>query len=259
LTLPRLLPAAGFWWFALLTVLGTLIPVVVVLCVSRVPGPGQTTSGRALWWHGPSTLACTSAEWAAQLAKGGDGSEKKRRQREPFPWALFSAPVLSFAVAPMLFSFQHPEMVVLNLGEAPFLVVVEGQTLARVPVTSLESRTAGVHLRLAAGRRQVELLSEQGQVLLRSELVLEAGRTHLYAPLSADHCFWLERDAYGQAPAPQARYRALPDETRFWTLPRDVDTWFAKNPDASSDHRSSGGTLLALRHARCAEAPEGVQ
>jgi hypothetical protein len=68
----------------------------------------------------------------------------------------------------------------------------------------------------------------------------------------------LEQDAYGKVDKPKSRYRPLPDGT-FWTLPVEVDHWFAKNPDPSPDERSTGGTLTALRHARCSEAPEGAR
>lgn len=258
-TAPRAWPLLGAGAYAGLVFGGALVPVLLALVIGRVPKSGQSTAGRAVWWQGPRRVACTNETWASELGSKNDAPSRVEQAREPFVWPLLSAPVLGLLLAPALFWFEHPEVVVLNLGPEPFVLVADGRAVASVPPTRLESPTAGVHLRLAAGPHQVELRSEEGQPLQRAELRLSRGRTHLYAPFGEDHCFWLERDSYGKAEPPELRYRALPDDTRFWTLPRDIDTWFSKNPDPSSDHRSSGGTLVALRHARCAEAPSGLQ
>jgi hypothetical protein len=255
----RLWPNLSVVGYAALVALGALVPVVIALVVGRIAKPGQSTSGRAVWWRRTNELACTNEGWGNEIAEKNDANARSERVREPFTWPLLSACVLGLAVSPVLHWFEHPEVVVLNLGVEPFVVLADGRTIARVPAMSLESPTAGVHLRLAAGTHRIELESEQGQPLASAELRLSRGRTHLYAPLSQEHCFWLERDVYGRAAPPEERYRALPDETRFWTLPRDIDTWFEKNPDPSGDQRSSGGTLVALRHARCTEAPSELQ
>jgi hypothetical protein len=259
LTLPRLWPSAGVVPYAAISTLSACVPVVIALFVERVAGAGQTSGGRAVWWLGPHAIACTNEAWATALARRNEAASGAADAREPFAWPLLSGPVLALALAPLSFSFQHPVVVILNLGLEPFDVVVDGRPVAEVGVTSLESPASGVHVRLGAGVRHVELVSRTGAVLLQQDLELHAGRTHLYAPLSDEHCFWLERDSYGRVEPPEQRYRPLPEGTRFWTLPRDVDTWFHENPDPSTDDRSSGGTLVALRHARCSDAPEEVR
>lgn len=260
LTVPRLWGNAGVVAYASVAVLGAALPVFVALLVRAVPGEGQTSGGRAVWWLGPQALACTASGWAAELVQKNDGAtSRSERLRAPFVWPLLTGPVLALAIAPLSFALQHPKVVILNLGLQPFTVVVDGRAVGEVPITSLESPTSGVHVRLAAGARRVELVSRAGQTLASETLLVHAGHAHLYAPLSDEHCFWLERDAYGRAERPEQRYGKLPEGTRFWTLPRDVDTWFHQNPDPSTDDRSSGGTLLAVRHARCSEAPGEVQ
>lgn len=269
LTLPRLWPSAGVVPYGAVALFGAFLPIVLTLCLRRRADEGQSNGGRAVWWLAPRSFACTNAAWAAAVVdkNGADSNSPAQspvttapgRAREPFPWPLLTGPLLAVAIAPLSFAFQHPKVVILNLGLEPFDVVVDGRNVTEVPVTSLESPAAGVHVRLASGVREVSVVSKAGAVLSSGTLELHAGRTHLYAPLSDEHCFWLERDTYGRAEPPEERYRRLPEDSRFWTLPRDIDTWFHENPDPSSDDRSSGGTLVALRHARCGEAPAAVR
>jgi hypothetical protein len=255
LTLPRLLPGLGVFAYTALSSSGALIPAVVGLVIVGLPKPGQVSGGRAVWWAASGVLACLYQTWAKDLAGRNEAKCRAGKVLGPLPWPLSTGPVLALSMAPLSYSFQFPEVVLLNLGAEPFVVVADGARVARVPVTSLESPSSGVRVRLAAGKREVRLLSESGSELSRESLAVSAGRVHLYAPLSEGTCFWLEHDAYGRAEPPQARYRPLPASEHFWTLPNDVDNWFRENPDASSDHRSSGGTLLSLRHARCQDAP----
>jgi hypothetical protein len=256
LTLPRLWPTAGVVSYVAAVAVGAALPLLIGLLLRRTLESGQSAVGRAVWWTSPHTLVCTSETWGQQLLVGTDAKASPARASEPWVWSRLMGVTLGVALAPVMYTFQHPETVVLNLSETPFEVVLDGKSLTRVEVTSLESSSAGVRLRIASGRHSVVLRGLDGHELLKEELVLTAGRTHLYAPLSPGYCFWLEADAYGKA-KPQERYRPLPQEQRFWTLPVDVDTWFAQNPEPVRDERSSGGTLIALRHARCDQAPGG--
>lgn len=259
LTLPRLWAAAGFWWYALLALVGTCLPIVVVLIVQPRPAGDQTSSGRAVWWDRELSVVCTSPSWAQALAQGNEREVQLRTAVRSQPWALFSGALLVVLAAPVLYAFQHPEVVVLNLGTESFAMLVDGTPLARVEVTSLESSASGQRLRLTAGRHRVSLVAADGSVLHEEDVAVRAGHVHLYAPLSVEHCFWLERDTYGRVKEEGARFRPLPEGRRFWALPVDVDNWFAANPLASTDERSSGGTMTALRHAPCEQAPPEVR
>lgn len=258
LTLPRLWSTGGVVGYGLLVLLVSALPIALTVVLSPKLAQGQSSSGRAVWYLGPKRVACCSFAWAKELGRLNDVTPTKGRARTPLQWSLLSGPALLVALVPGLFAFQHPEVVVINLSDAPFHFLVDGQDLARVDVTSLESAAAGVHLRVSAGERDIQLKTDDGKLIHQERLAFSAGSTHLYAPASDSHCFWLEQDAYGKVDKPKARYRPLPDGT-FWTLPVEVDHWFAKNPDPSPDERSTGGTLTALRHARCAEAPEGAR
>jgi hypothetical protein len=151
LTVPRLWPSAGVVPYGAMALLGAALPVLVALLVERLPAEGQTSGGRAVWWLGPHAIACTNADWAGALTNQNEVKAAPARARESFPWPLLTGPALALALAPLSFAFQHPKVVILNLGLEPFDLLVDGRAVAEVGVTSLESPASGVHVRLGSG------------------------------------------------------------------------------------------------------------
>jgi hypothetical protein len=140
------------------------------------------------------------------------------------------------------------------LSEQRLTIWVDGRSLGELAPTSFESSDAGLVVRLPAGPRQLSALTAAGVPIQQVSVQLERGVEHLYAPASARHCFWLDIAGYGR----QSSHRIVPLQgaERFWALRGGVDTWFvAPAPPTSTDRRSSGGILTAVRHARCEDAP----
>jgi hypothetical protein len=148
---------------------------------------------------------------------------------------------------------------ILNLTDERLTVRVDGHPLGLVEATSTENARAGVEVRVPSGQREFLAEGPGGRVVARATVHVHGAKEHLYAPGSNDHCFWLETTGYGRSAPPNPRLEALTGAARFWVLPGHVDTWFDKNPEASpGGRRTSGGSLTALRQARCADAPGSV-
>lgn len=170
------------------------------------------------------------------------------------------------------FWIHRPQVQVLNLTGAPLVLEVDGERLATISPTSQESSRAGLTLRLPAGRRHLRALHAEALVA-EADVTLLAGAKHLYAPASDGQCFWLERLGYGRgnlapaaaasaarrdsAPAPPRVERVpLRSPVGFWAFDGAVDVWLAPPPEPLlEDARSSGGEVVALRQALCADAP----
>ena len=95
----------------------------------------------------------------------------------------------------------------------------------------------------------------ESAAVARVQVTLDAGALYLFAPGAANHCFWLERDTYGKA-SEAPIIRRLGGKDGFFSIPTRIDSWFSPNPDPGADTRSSGGVMVALRHARCPDAPQ---
>ncbi len=261
LGLPLAWPGASLASFVLVVAACALFPLLVAGAFPPRPAPGHSAAGRASWWSSGGELVCTNSRWAAELASsaGVDARVARIRERALSPWIL-AGPIVALIVAPIAHRFHHPRVRVLNLTEARIEIYVDGEQLGSIDPTSAESPAAGAELRLPTGKRTLVALSSDGRSVDRAEVEVHSGARHLYAPGSDGHCFWLERTLYGRNVAAVSQRRVLSGPIRFWTLPRDLDTWFAPNPDPlAADRRSSGGELVALRQARCKEAPADVQ
>jgi hypothetical protein len=161
---------------------------------------------------------------------------------------------LAAIAAAMLHRFHHPILRILNLGEATLELFVDGRPLGRVLPSSAESPSAGLEIRLPAGRRVLEVRQIDGHLVDRVSARVFSGSSHLYAPASPDTCFWLEARGYGRDAGPE-RITRLEGEERFWTISEQVRGWFSPNPPGGADARATGGTSVVLRQAPCAEAP----
>lgn len=215
--LPLLLPWHGQAALSLVAMVLSLLPGAVLLVV---------------WWRRGS-----SAEARAQIS---------RLATVAGAVALLSG----LAVLP-LFNLYRGQVRVLNHGEEPFVLWVDGKRNARVEPSSGESALAGAWLTLPAGERELRVVGESsGRELFRARERLEGGSPHLFAPLSAGYCFTIERRAYGDAQGAPEEAVPLDGSNPFWVLPDGI-SWFAPNPEPGP-LQTSGGTLSCLRQRRCA-------
>ncbi len=260
LALPLAWPSAPFWAHFAVVVTGACLPLIPRAFRPRVE-PGHTAAERAAWWVSEGELCCTNPRFAEALAaqSGGPVAEPTRRAKEPrfFAW-LVAGPMVAAVGAPSGWMFHHPLVRVLNLTPGRITISIDGRKVAEIEPSSTENPTAGVELRLPTGDRLLSTVLADGEAV-ETRVTLQSGAAHLFAPNSADQCFWLEETGYGRQASRGTTVHALAGQGRFWVLPRKVDTWFAPNPPASGpDQRSSGGRLVALRQAPCVRAPRGT-
>lgn len=148
-----------------------------------------------------------------------------------------------------LFALYRAELRVLNHGEAPFVLVIDGREVARVEPSSGESALAGVALVVPAGEHDFRVLSQRdGSELFRAREQVTGGHPHLFAPQSSSYCFSIERRGYGDA-ASELQSDLLDGTNPFWVLPEGI-SWFTPNPEPGL-LSTSGGTLSCLRQKRC--------
>ncbi len=164
------------------------------------------------------------------------------------PVALGVAGASALALVP-LFALYRAELRVLNHGDAPFELSIDGRKLARVEPSSGESALAGVALVVPAGDHEFRVVSARdGGELFRARERIEGGHPHLFAPQSAGYCFSIERRGYGDA-ASELQSEPLDGANPFWVLPDGI-SWFSPNPEPGV-LSTSGGTLSCLRQKRC--------
>jgi hypothetical protein len=175
--------------------------------------------------------------------------------------------LLCVGAAPQAYAFLFPSLLVLNLAPTEFELVVDGRSRGRVEPSSLESREAGLRLRIPAGKHTLAARPLDGSAPFEvRQVAFNAAGSYLFAPVSDEFCFWLETDQYGRTQDPAAaaatssrKYQALPVGHHFWQLPTRIDTWFGDNPAVGNDAISSGGSMVALRQARCNQLPDAVK
>jgi hypothetical protein len=257
LGVPLLWPRAPVWLVMFIAAAAACAPIA---------GLGSLSRAGALWGSTPRA-------WSV----GSVGAVLERRAlaeavalREPRLWrplwlppmvyrlAWWGVPVSIAAVAAASYLWQHPRLYVLNLGDEPFSLSVDGLPTERIEPGFQRGRAAAASVRLPRGEHAFEAWDEHGRLLGEARGLLSGGRDHLFAPGGGDECFWLEVTGYGR----DATFELLPlrSATRFFALQTDVDTWFEESPEPpASDRRSTGGTLTALRHSPCDRAPARVR
>jgi hypothetical protein len=257
LTLPWIFRTLGLGAFLTLVATGGALPLAVAWGCRRPAAPPQTSSGKAAFWIGDGVFGCFNEAWARALGRTVGSEPAHQRHREPV-LSLWMAGVvgIGLAAAPSVYTFSYPDLMVLNFAPTRVSVLAEGTLVAEVEPTSLESSRAGARVRLAAGEHRITVVGEDGAQLEERPIRLVGGGLHLLSISGAEYCFWLERDDYGKGASGDRTYQPLDPQTRFWVVPTRVDSWFSPNPGRAEDGRSSGGSMTALRHARCDEAPE---
>ena len=243
--------------YALIVCTGSSLPVLALGLRRRAPEPGHSATSRAAFWLPSGELACTSRDWAGELAEanGQEAHPVLIRDSELSPWMLAGIAAAVMAL-PLFYRFYRPLVRILNLTDSRLLVQIDGATLISVDPTSAESAAAGVEVRVPAGQRLLEVRDPSGSVRASSVVAVRAASAHLYAPASERYCCWIERTGYGRAAGPADGVEIIPleGEARFWVLPDEIDSWFSPNPpQVPGDNRSTGGVLTALRQAPCNE------
>ncbi|MBX3183188.1 MAG: hypothetical protein KIT72_04540 [Polyangiaceae bacterium] len=261
-----------------------LVPSLVTLLIGalglwrearRVGRPPTPTCARSVLlgepliaWRGARALSVASRRLAEELVRLSPGlarieaTERRHGARRLATWAFGVAWVLTALVSLGSFYAHRPRLQILNLSGESLVVEVDGELLPPIIPTSQESPHAGLELRLAAGRRQLRVL-RSGEELAALEVTLLGGARHLYAPLSDDHCLWLERVSYGGgrgATPPGIVRTPLWNSLQFWTFVEPIDVWLAPPPTPTETRAaSSGGQVVALRQARCQDAPAAAR
>lgn len=264
LGLPLLSTWVGVVGYSLAVFMGATAPWILDWVLRRrlTLETGQTSPEVAVWWDNRGLVGSNSA-WVTELARLNQGQVIADARMPSFAWSSGLLPVTFLAVAPSVFHWMYPTVVVLNLSPAEFELAVDGLTRGKVGVTSLESAWAGIRIPLGAGNHVLEarLRSEPvdvEQTTYRAEVKLEVGEEYLFVPGAEGFCFWLERTTYGRTSS-KSRIQALGVKDGLIALPSPVDTWFAPNPAPNSDRQSTGGEMVAVRHSRCAEKPVATE
>jgi hypothetical protein len=217
-------------------------------------------------WHTAPALGAISALLAlspsALLALVWYRRGARSAQLLPLGWLGGASALVSSLVLLPLWSLYRGQVRVLNLGDEPFALWVDGRRLARVEPSSGESPRAGVELVMPAGQRQLRVVSElDGRQLFVGAARVRGGSPHLFVPISGGYCFYVEQRSYGDSGDEPAPGRALPaaerellsSDTSFWLLPDGIRL-FTPNPQPGP-LQTSGGTLASLRQRRCSALP----
>ncbi|HVJ17490.1 MAG TPA: hypothetical protein VM686_18815 [Polyangiaceae bacterium] len=236
-----------------------LLPLAFAALVRPSAPAGHAAWGRAVAWSGQK-LVCARHDYATALIESNPGARFVGERLAPWFSAWMTAgPVLGLIGSTFVHGLYYPSLRVLNLSGERFELLLDGKRVGHVEASSVESPAAGRELSLTAGKHRLQARSESGTVLSNVEVTLKSGKAHLYAPGSAEYCFWLERQSYGRARLEIERTRLVADDY-FWTLPADLDGWFTPPPDPGAGEQAlSGGVVTTLRQARCAQAPLSEQ
>jgi hypothetical protein len=202
-------------------------------------------------WRGAALL--TALVVGSSLLPFAALAQAARRRGVPLgslAWLACAVALLCGLALLPLWNIYRGRVRVLNHGDEPFALWVDGRRAARVEPSSGESALAGVELAVPAGTRDFRLTSElDGRELFRTREHVSGGSPHLFAPLSAGYCFFIERRGYGDARHEPLTSEPLEGATPFWVLPDGI-AWFTPNPEPGP-FETSGGTLSCLRQRRC--------
>ncbi|HEY4103222.1 MAG TPA: hypothetical protein VGM44_04995 [Polyangiaceae bacterium] len=260
--LPLIAPRLGSLGLSLAALFAALLPLSFLLMPRGSVEASHGARGSAVAWLPQNRLWCARERYGARLAElnASRGEPLSRRDSLGSVW-LGAGPLAALVAAHFAFLAYHPELRIINLGTARIEVALDGVPVASVDATSNESPSAGALVRVPVGHHVLSASTTTDHVeVARTEVDLQSGSTHLFAPAATDTCFWLETTGYGEERLQKPSYQPLSSAEHFWVLPDGIDRWFAANPPPSDrESHSSGGLLTALRHAPCSEAPAEAQ
>jgi hypothetical protein len=201
-------------------------------------------------WTGPLALSLLGAGLAAAPFAGLWLAWRRRREAGvPLGSVAVAVTLLPVLLLVPLFGVYRGQLRVLNHGEEPFYLWVDGKRAARVEPSSGESALAGVELTVPAGERELSVRrTRDGVVLFRARELVEGGSPHLFAPLSDGYCFSIEQRGYGDDTG-KPHEQPLDGANPFWVLPEGI-AFFTPNPESGAVP-TSGGRLTCLRQRRC--------
>ncbi|HEY5958722.1 MAG TPA: hypothetical protein VIV60_19310 [Polyangiaceae bacterium] len=199
----------------------------------------------------PRGLAFASEQYARSVAENTDVvpavqvvSERRWRGTSVL------GPLLAVVLTPSLHRVFFPVVRVVNFTDQSIVVYVDDAVLGSVEPTSGESPAAGEVMRAPSGRHRLRAMSRSGELVADHVVEIESGFEHLYAPGSADGCFYTQRVAYGRSRYDGEARTALTSEARFWAIPAEVDFWFSPE-QAMRRSPTTGGVVTLLRMGRC--------
>jgi hypothetical protein len=245
-------PLSG-WLVAGVAFLGAVLPVMLVTLWPRTPLRGHTASGLAVRFLREGELLFSNDRYALELAReNGTNRERARFREVRGSWLMVPATLCCPALALLVLHASSPIVRIVNLTGEPLIVSVDGRAATRVDSTSVESSTAGVEVRIAAGRHELVARSPRGSVLEEASVLVAPGRPHLFAPASNGHCFFLETRGYGRGDRGGVTREPLEGPPHFWSLPRALAGFFQPAPDgALTDARLTGGVVTVVRQEPC--------
>ena len=250
----RVLPAPAL---ATLVLVGALVPIGIVALWPRRPGRGHSAEGPAVRFVGESEILAANARWATELARLNGATHERATFRERrVSLAMLPGPVLAPPLALLTLGTTSPVVRVVNLSHERVAVEVDGERVAEVDPTSVESPSAGVEVRVAVGGHVLVARGPGGVVVEQAAITIQSGREHLFAPGSDGYCFWLETAAYGRAKELTLSREPLAGPPHFWSLPEGLGGWFHPAPESAlAELRLTGGVVTVLRQAPCELVP----
>jgi hypothetical protein len=257
LVYPLVWPRAELGWHLLAACTAALLPIAGLGSWSRRGGAWGSLPGL---WPAWRLGAVVERRELAQHLSAQRGRALRSLWLPPiaYRWRWWLVPALALSLALIAYGWHHPRLRVINLTRERVWLAVDGALVAAVDPAGVDLASATVVLRLPRGERHLQAFDERHHPIGSTRARLESGRDHLYAPATAERCFWLELTGYGRDPSHEVRPLASRD--RFFSLDADIDTWFSDTPQPPSfDRRSTGGTLTSLRQSPCARAPETVR
>jgi len=202
-------------------------------------------------------LGCFNEHWGRKLAQllGTTPVLRRVNPHSVAEWS-YGGVVVAVLLTPWLYDAFHPQLRLLNLTEDTLVISADHHVLAKLEPTSTENPRAGLLIRVASGPRQLTARRADGTLVETVSASLLAGRTHLFAPSRPPNtCFWLEQTQVGGSSNREFKHELPDNQSNFWVIPKDVDSWFGRVLD-SGPAFGTGGVVTSLRQGFCSRAGE---
>lgn len=241
---------------ALASVFGVLGVVAVRFGVGRREGRGMVVRWVAADAH-EAVLGTTLPVLRDAIERACGARVEVGRAGPVVGWWTLAGLVGGAAAVPLVVvSCAYRDVRVVNMGDAPVEVFVDGRSFGVVMGSERENPSAVRVVTVPVGERTLESRGLDGTVLDRTSARVRAGAAHLYVAQRGDRCLWIEQRGYGRASARAVRVLPLIGQGSFVTVGEGIDAWFEPNPGADPDGGwFSGGVRNAVRQGPCAAMP----